>query len=442
MEFLSPQLVLSLASLFAMAAVVFVRPWFGVVFLIFGGALGRLAQFPELNWDVMDVVGVLTGWSALLYLLVNRRSLRTSPLDAPVLLLGATVLLNLPRAADEYALSAGIRFLAILTMYFIAVQILDNEAKVRGALIATLCAAGFVAALTIAFFATGQELYSLFGRVVQFSYVAEAGYRLGGPFGQPNALGQVTALAVPLGLALTLNSSGLRRWLFAALIGVCTLCTLMTQSRSAIGGLVVGSAVVAFLARVRLRTAVSSGLALMLFAYILSTRVTTPEEQILWRFENVGVAAEFRAETGVSRLRIARAALNVFWENPMGVGFGGDIRAVGREMGMPGRSSHNILLRFAVELGIPGLLAGIWLVYRQLRYLWEVARHGTDHGWRLLGSGCLGAAACCWFHNMFHDTLHSGYVWIFFAAASAVCLHGLRSPARTLNVPERGLARA
>ncbi len=421
--------------------VVFVRPLYGLLFLIIAGAFGQLARFPELNWDVMDVVGALTVWSAGLYLLLNHRSFRISRLDPPVILLGITIIANLPRA-DEESLASAMRFLAILLVYLVAVQVLDGKRKVHLALMAVLAGGAVVAALTIGVFATGAEAFSFFGAEVQFSYQTEAGARLGGPFGQPNALAQVTALAVPIGLAMTLSSTGIRQWLWAALTGVSTLCTLLTQSRSAITGLMIGAAVVAFFARVRLRTALSAGLALFLFAYVLSTRATH-QEHLLSRFDQLGVAAEFQSETGLSRLRIARAALSVFWENPMGTGFGTDLRVVGREMGLSRLSSHNVLLRFAVELGVPGLLAGIWLLFRQVRNLWEVASHGVDPLWRLLSAGCLGAVVCCWFHNMFHDTLHSGYVWLFFATASAVCLHGLQTlPAPEVRLAPRRLARA
>jgi O-antigen ligase len=243
-------------------------------------------------------------------------------------------------------------------------------------------------------------------------------------------------------LALALSATGFRQWLLASLVGMAALCTLLTQSRSAIVGMAIGAALVAGLARVGWRTVLSAGLALAVFGYLVSTRLQS-QEDLLLRFDRLGVAGEFRPETGLGRLRIARASMQVLANNPLGTGFGSDIASVGRQVGISGLSSHNALLRLGVEMGIPGLLVGLWLVFRQFRSLWEVARQGATPAWRMLGAACVGAAACCWFHNMFHDVLHSGYVWLFFATASAVCLQGIRSPAPGyVQMTARSMARA
>ncbi|MGH9602329.1 MAG: O-antigen ligase family protein [Terriglobales bacterium] len=423
---MSLTLLASLTFVLIIAAVIFVRPWLGLSLLVLLGAAGKLAILPEFDWDLMDVVAAITAWSALVYLLFQRKGFRASALDAPLLLLGGAVLLNLPRAAGPADFISGLRFLVLLVIYFLGVLLLDTQEKVRSALVALVVAAGSIAALSLVLFVTGTNRFSWLGTQVSYSEGGLGRYRVGGPFEQPNTFAQIMVIAVPLGLALVLATRGRQRWLFGALTSASLICAFLTQSRSAVLGVLFGLALVLYATRKARSRAFSVAAALMLCAVALGSSLGTAE-QLLWRLNRRGVAAEVQPESSLNRRKILVASLEVLSENPLGVGYGQARRFIGAKLGVTSKSAHNILLGWGVEFGILGLVAGCWLFIRQVRMLAKVAKTSHDNV-GLLAAGCLGAVSATWIHNMFHATLHSGFVWIFFAAASAVCLLSVQVP--------------
>ncbi|MGH9580110.1 MAG: hypothetical protein ACRD2R_03880, partial [Terriglobales bacterium] len=63
---MSTELAVSVILLAVVGAIVFVRPWMGLVFLLLAGAMGKFAVLPELDIELMDALGSITVWAALI----------------------------------------------------------------------------------------------------------------------------------------------------------------------------------------------------------------------------------------------------------------------------------------------------------------------------------------------------------------------------------------
>ncbi|MCI0403371.1 MAG: O-antigen ligase family protein, partial [Acidobacteria bacterium] len=331
-------------------------------------------------------------------------------------------------------LISGLRFLVLLGVYFLGVLLLDSQEKVRSTLVALVVAAGSVATLSLALFVTGTSSFSWLGTQVSYIEGGLGRYRVGGPFEQPNLFAQIMVIAVPLGLALVLASRGRQRWLVGALTSASLICAFLTQSRSAVLGIILAVALVLYATRKGRSRALSVAAALILCAVALGSSLGT-SEQLLWRLGRKRLVAEYQPDSSLNRRKVLGAAVEVLSENPLGVGYGQGRRFIGAKLGVSSKSAHNVLLSWAVEFGVFGIVAGLWLLVQQVRSLAHVTKTSYDST-GLLAAGCLGGVSATWIHNMFHSTLHSGFVWIFFAAASSVCLLRVQSR-RQVPLPAR-----
>jgi O-antigen ligase len=111
--------------------------------------------------------------------------------------------------------------------------------------------------------------------------------------------------------------------------------------------------------------------------------------------------------TGVFRLHLWQASLNMFWENPwFGVGLDNFLYAYrGRYILAEAwqepnlNHPHNLVLDFATRLGIFGLLSGGWMLGETGRGVWHNLRH-TQADQYLLAIGLAGGLLVMVVHGL------------------------------------------
>ncbi len=195
-------------------------------------------------------------------------------------------------------------------------------------------------------------------------------------YGSPNNVALYLGRIIPILVAMLLLGTvqnGRRRWLYGAALLPIGLVTLLTFSKGAI-----------FL-----------GLpAALLFVFWQwqkgNGRKTWPW---LFLFSALGIAALFIiqqtpalagrlglfGETGVFRLNLWRASLNMIGDHPLfGVGLDNFLYAYRGRYIFAGAwrdpnlsHPHNILLDFGTRLGLFGLATGVWMIFALVRSLWR-----------------------------------------------------------------------
>jgi O-antigen ligase len=407
-------------------AVLVMKPWLGLPVLLVIGAFGKLGEPYDFPIDVMQAAGFVTICSALLFFMKNRLGYRPSPLDGPLLLLVVALIATLPGSDLDTYLPQVLSFLTLFVLYGVSVQLLDTQYKIYVTLSIFVTTSAVIVVACIVFLIARKPELSLAGRSVLLFYSNKYGNtRVSGPFEQPNVFAQLTAIAVPVGLALTFSTKGLKRGLLGVMTGLNAAGTLLTQSRSAFLGIIIGVALLIYLTEQIKRPRHYVTLALVSLASIISLSITGLGEKVFERLKPETTIIETEdAERHVGRTLTFPVAVEIFLERPWGAGYGQAKHLIGEELGVDARSAHNILLSWTVEFGILGLVVAIWLMFRQVRMLSQVTRHPLNAEWRMLGAGCLGAVMATWIHNMVHATLHSGLVWLFFAIASSVAMLG------------------
>ncbi len=199
----------------------------------------------------------------------------------------------------------------------------------------------------------------------------------------PNTLGGVFAIFSPLFLGASEDRSARRMapvYLVAAILGV-----VFTFSRLALGGLLVGSAVVLLADRLRRSPA----------RLVLSGVVAACVVVGAIFYLSLG-----RAEADWQRLQIIYTSLTLFAESwPLGIGYGVE----NLEALFPSRyeeiygqplwlfHSHNMYVDLLVGTGVFGMASAVWLFWRLLRVGWRAVRDAPpDPAMRRVGAGLAG----------------------------------------------------
>ena len=272
-------------------------------------------------------------------------------------------------------------------------------------------------------------LDSLYALLPKGPRVVDHGGRIGGI--GPNEIGGVLALLTPLGLALTLDSTGTNpsiRRLAAAVLTLAVAVIVLTQSRSAYVGTTVGLGLVgwwwlsrcAWTRRVRARRiALGTAMSLVVAALVAAVAVTwlTPLDST--------------TDTLTGRLSIWTASILLIGDHLYtGVGLGQFPLALDAAFPELATSvaphiphAHNLILQALLDLGLPGAALLSILIAVAVGGLITVARRSDDCSRRLLAVGVGGSLAAFFVYGL-TDTIAPGargglFFWMVLGLALA-----------------------
>lgn len=262
------------------------------------------------------------------------------------------VLLGMGVAEHKLAVAKIFVIWAALTIVAVMVANADLEER-RKALWCLTIAAGITGAIAVAH---GSHQEVLDGGTL-------ATNRAQGSFSQPNVLAFFLVLAVPVSLMLALEGSRTTRLIAMLAAGLAIAGLVLTLSRD---GIIGGSLSIAMLLLWRpFRRMSLVALAVMLAFTVgnLGSIEKSSEVKIVQKRLATLEGSDAVGERG----RIYATAPKMFLNNlPFGVGEGNFEYAslrydlLGPE-DLPYNHAHDVLLTIAVELGIPGLIAIIWM---------------------------------------------------------------------------------
>ena len=252
--------------------------------------------------------------------------------------------------------------------------------SLRRAIWAVVVAGGLIAGLSVFQYATHRfgTNFGGFGRATVENIAGTTdGYRLSGPYDDPNFYGLILLLVVPLAADRFLHErDALLRLAALVSVGLVALAIVFTFSRGAFVGLVI--AVLGILVRERPRPAVLAAIALggLLVASQLPSNYTNRLSALSDALPGSDVG---RAGADVSirgRTSEVRVAIEMFADHPiLGVGAANypfRYQAYARAIGLDGRREerepHSLYGEAAAELGLVGLAAlGAMLVLTRRR---------------------------------------------------------------------------
>ncbi len=306
------------------------------------------ARFPTLFTEI----GI---YLALLGLLLSPQDII---FPAPVRWATALVLwglvTTLTSISPETAWGALIVLLKALVIFFVVLNALRTPQQLRSYILLFLAAfLVWPARGTLTNYVTGNRY---FGRAIW-----------NGIYANPNDLAAITLLVLGLALSIaTVKTQNPRvRKAAVAFVPVAVLMLLLTQSRGAFIGLLVGFGPAIF-SRMRKRPGVAGPVLLVVVLAALIVPATA------WhRFENITKVTSSETiqqadpyGSAAQRFDIMKVGWRIFEDHPiLGVGIGCYNEANARYAPRLGRrDAHNTYLGLAAEMGVPGLLLWLGLV--------------------------------------------------------------------------------
>jgi O-antigen ligase len=318
-------------------------------------ALGRL--------HVSDMAAAI-GLGAMIFLNLSRGQsiTRVTPELAAVLAVGAVILASVPTSVWPGGSVAVFtdQFLKVALIFMLMVNSVTSPRRIERICWVIVLAFGYISVLAWRDYALGRNLYD--------------GHRVGGAAGgffeNPNDLALNIAAFLPLTIMYVKRPGPMFKRLVCAVIVVLMLGALVfTKSRSGMVGTVAMFGVFLLVTR-------SLTPATILGGVVAAMLVMPMMPQTFWD-RMASITDESKDETGSREARrvLLEQAWMLFLENPItGVGAGQF-----QNYGPPGRAekwrvTHNVMLQIAAEIGIFGLIAFTFLVWRGFSAAWWTRR--------------------------------------------------------------------
>jgi putative inorganic carbon (HCO3(-)) transporter len=304
------------------------------------------------------------GLGAMVFLNLSRGKpvTRVTPELAGVAAVGTVILLTVP---TSYWPGGSVhvfmdQFLKVALIFMLMVNAITSPKRIERICWIIVLAFGYISALAWRDYVLGRNLYD--------------GHRVGGAAGgffeNPNDLALNIAAFLPLAVMYVKRPGpAWKRLLCVAIVVLMLGALVFTQSRSGMIG--VAAMVAVFLLVTRSITPVS------VMAAVIAGMVVLPSlPQSFWD-RMASITDESKDETGSREARrvLLEQAFLIFLENPItGVGAGQF-----QNYGPPGRAepwrvTHNVVLQIAAEIGVFGLVAFMFLVWRGFSAAWWTRR--------------------------------------------------------------------
>jgi O-antigen ligase len=309
-------------------------------------------------------LAAFVGLSAMVFLRLSKREsvTRMTPELIAMFALGAVILGTVPTSfwpGGSVAVFTGL-FVKVLLIFLLMVNTVTSPKRIDRICWVIVLAFGYVSARAWFDYARGVNL-------VEGDRVAGA---LGGFFANPNDLALNLAAFLPLAMTYVKRPGPFVRRLLSAVIVVLMFGAIVfTKSRSGLLGTAAMLAVFAITSRMLTPSTI--------IAAIVGGMIVLPAlPQSFWqRMESITDEEKDPTGSRSERIELMKQAVTIFLENPLtGIGAGQF-----KTYGPPGeakrwRVTHNVLLQIAAELGVFGLIAFAFLVWRGFSTAWQTSR--------------------------------------------------------------------
>jgi putative inorganic carbon (HCO3(-)) transporter len=364
--------------------------------------------------DPSSIVAALVLLAGILWLIAQYRAHGPAPRLslrwAMLAFAAASFLSALSSERPTTSLLEALRISAVIVMFLVLVQLLVDEATTRLMLTASFASMIFPLAYTLLGFLVGGPASEVKGSFT----------RITGPFAQSNTFGRYLMLMIVMGAALLPYLDRRRQAAMAVLLSLSGVFLLLTYTRTAIIGCVIGLVVVGLIQSKKLIIAIG----------VLGVVSLAAVPVLLSRFVSLTTANTGTGPTGNSLLwRIG------YWLQVVELANRNLITGIGLDMTQYNTSAekqpHNDFLRAYVETGIVGFVAYVWLLASLVRTSWSAVRLSVpktlDRG---IAAGALGCSvafvAASMFANLISNVVSLWYLATFAAAAVGVVLRGQR----------------
>ncbi|MFZ5648385.1 MAG: O-antigen ligase family protein [Bacillota bacterium] len=359
------------------------------------------------SWDELLLLFLVSAWPVQMALR-GKINYNHTGLDIPIIIyIGISLFLFFMRSPNTSLALEGLRvYLEYLLWFFVGSNLLVNHRQFSALMKGIVAVAVMVSAVGVIQYVLGVEMPA------HWVDQAEEGIktRVFSIVTSPNVLGSLLLIFIPVTLGHLLTSSGrAKRFIYAAALCLMLACMVFTYSRGAWLALAGSMAILSLMYNPRLIVALGAGsLAAVQLAPGIGARLS-------YMFSSAYIASSQKA----GRLALWQKGLDKLLQDPLfGSGFGTYGGAVAARR-IPGSVyTDNFYLKTAVESGLIGLLALLWLLAGAFRCGYTAYRKLTDSYSRTMAAalitGLLGVALHNSVENIFEVPMMATYFWFLF----------------------------
>ena len=339
---------------------------------------------------------------------------KKSILTAPILLLTILSILFSFGAFKYNLIKYWLLFTFLFVFYFFLFDIIVRGKKLLTAI--------WVFIITNSLIVTGGIISTVYKITeiqifrLNFLIVDGEGGRLAGLSSGPIQLALLSLFCSAILLFISSSYQGIKKIIILLLLLLNIAGAVFTQSRAALIGFVVGLILLALQNRKLLILRIIPLFVILLFViqissmdfgYNLSTRYS-PEYLL-----------EIEQGNATSRANLFRAGIEIFLRNPFGYGFGATNFLMEKQIGEV-ISVHNMFLANAIDFGVFGLIAWVWVSWISVVKLWKISFYKYISPFdRSLCMGFFTIMITIWINFFAHNFINWIPLWIILAMLSA-----------------------
>ena len=409
-------------------------PWLAIPAIIATTALdsaGRVIQTTALGVPVtgfhLSFVLLCIALASHIFL-QKRRTFPPLEIQAPLVLFLGCMAVSLTYSPNQPEATIAFFRIVFLSFFLYLTQVLIDSRRVLNLTIASLGVV-LAGASILAVFQIISEQFYLPASVV--SSVGANTPRASGTYHNPNIFGTFLTVSILFmaGIFLVPKLRWWKRLLLLLAIGLGTVALVITFSRGNWVALFVGVVVLLFLAG-KLRYLFYVTIAFCVAIVVVKNYVPFAE-YIFERFYSIfSLFVEFGADSRASstaRVYFAIAGFKMFLEHPLlGVGWRAfpvifqDYKPEGFPHWLPTRESHTLFATILAELGIVGLLAAIWIVWRILAFAFYHIKRMQDEYLRSVMIALVAIFVAFQVSLTFTGEFANNFLWMFTGVMFAV----------------------
>lgn len=421
-------LSISIANLvlvvFAIAGmiVIFMKPWIGFLFLICSLPLRSfsLASFGAADIRISEAIFIIVALAWVLnFLAESKIKLKRSEIDFPLIIFFLWIILSFLWSSDIIsAIVQSSRVLFGILLYFVTIQIINSEKRLRQAINLWVIVGFSIALIAIfEFFYTG--LPYLVQNFMKKSYIFTRSLR-SSVFLSPTLLGSYLNLCLFLFIGKLVNAkTTMRKIMSTALLFALFLALLFTFSRGAWIGFFLGLIYLLYKFKALMKFAVVGLIIIFILVFIVGGVIRTVVVERIMSFTAPEEDPAFQ-----ERLLLWRSTKKIILDHPiLGVGIGnsaGKYEELSHYYPTKYRYTHNLYLNITAELGLIGLALFLWLCVSIARAFFNFLRKTkVERYYNVIVPFVAGLISYA-IHGMLHFHLAERHIWAFLGISMAV----------------------
>lgn len=370
------------------------------------GIVGALFSIPFLP-DILSLLFIIFLVMVYFYdhLIKRKNSLNFEPVYIPMILFGIIIFIGTITSINPVGSfrDLTIHFVS-LGLVFVMVNSINRLEEFNVIVIFVVFSATIVALIGLYQYVVGVPIDAAWVDVENNPDIKARVYSV---FGNPNVLAEYLIMTIPLSISLMWYSKKIhKKIIFLATSGVLILALVLTLSRGGWIGFAFSALIFVLLVEKRLL--------LSAIPIVLGGILFLPQS-ILHRIMSIG---NFADSSNAYRLKMWEITLDIIKDNPIaGVGLGHlpfketfetYIRT------MPTYHAHNTYLEIAAELGIPGLIAFLILLFVVFKYGIQTLINGENRYIKIMAAGVFSGLGGLLAHGAVENVIYLTRIIVYF----------------------------